>query len=102
MKPATPANKPVRDTEPSGEVPPVPMTGAGMPVIPPLGEVATGKPLDGRAPGGRGGSTVTNRESSMKLTEFLDLTTLQDIQDSLAMVAQVKATILDNAGQALT
>jgi serine phosphatase RsbU (regulator of sigma subunit) len=38
----------------------------------------------------------------MKLTEFLDLATLQDIQDSLAMVAQVKASILDNAGQPLT
>jgi len=38
----------------------------------------------------------------MRLTEFLDLATLQDIQDSLAMVAQVKASILDNAGQALT
>jgi len=38
----------------------------------------------------------------MKLTEFLDLATLQDIQDSLAMVAQVKASILDNTGQPLT
>ena len=38
----------------------------------------------------------------MKLTEFLDLATLQDIQDSLAMVAQVKASIVDNAGQPLT
>ena len=40
--------------------------------------------------------------ATMKLTEFLDLTTLQDIQDSLAMVAQVKASILDNAGLPLT
>ncbi len=38
----------------------------------------------------------------LKLTEFLDLATLQDIQDSLAMVAQVKATILDTAGVPLT
>ncbi len=38
----------------------------------------------------------------MKLTEFLDLATLQDIQDSLAMVAQVKASILDTAGTPLT
>ncbi|MGN6368210.1 MAG: SpoIIE family protein phosphatase [Phycisphaerae bacterium] len=38
----------------------------------------------------------------MKLTEFLDVATLQDIQDSLAMVAQVKASILDNSGQPLT
>src|SRR5690348_12812704 len=37
-----------------------------------------------------------------KLTEFLDLATLQDIQDSRAMVAQVKAAILDTAGQPLT
>jgi sigma-B regulation protein RsbU (phosphoserine phosphatase) len=40
--------------------------------------------------------------TTMKLTEFLDLATLQDIQDSLAMVAQVKASILDNAGMPLT
>ena len=40
--------------------------------------------------------------NAMKLTEFLDLATLQDIQDSLAMVAQVKATILDTAGVPLT
>jgi sigma-B regulation protein RsbU (phosphoserine phosphatase) len=38
----------------------------------------------------------------MKLTEFLDLATLQDIQDSLAMVAQVKASILDVTGTPLT
>jgi len=38
----------------------------------------------------------------MKLTEFLDVATLQDIQDSLAMVAQVKASILDVAGIPLT
>ena len=49
--------------------------------------------LPARAVGGR---------AALKLTEFLDLATLQDIQDSLAMVAQVKATILDTAGQALT
>jgi len=41
-------------------------------------------------------------QPAVRLTEFLDLATLQDIQDSLAMVAQVKATILDNNGQALT
>jgi len=41
-------------------------------------------------------------QSTMKLTDFLDVPTLQDIQDSLAMVAQVKATILDNTGQPLT
>src|SRR5947209_5621900 len=40
--------------------------------------------------------------ATMKLTEFLDLATLQDIQDSLAMVAQVKASILDTSGAPLT
>ncbi len=40
--------------------------------------------------------------SGVKLTEFLDLATLQDIQDSLAMVAQVKASILDVGGHPLT
>ncbi|MCL2647363.1 MAG: SpoIIE family protein phosphatase [Phycisphaerales bacterium] len=38
----------------------------------------------------------------LKLTEFLDVATLQDIQDSLAMVARVKASILDPAGTPLT
>lgn len=47
-----------------------------------------------------GGSGKTG--PTMKLTEFLDVATLQDIQDSLAMVAQVKASILDNSGQPLT
>ncbi len=41
-------------------------------------------------------------QEGIRLTEFLDLATLQDIQDSLAMVAQVKAIILDNGGQPLT
>jgi sigma-B regulation protein RsbU (phosphoserine phosphatase) len=48
------------------------------------------------------GAAAAQPTASPKLTEFLDLSTLQDIQDSLAMVAQVKATILDNAGQPLT
>ena len=39
---------------------------------------------------------------TVRLTEFLDLVTLQDIQDSIAMVAQVKASILDNNGHPLT
>ncbi|HVT80854.1 MAG TPA: GAF domain-containing protein, partial [Phycisphaerae bacterium] len=51
--------------------------------------------------------TTTSLASSkdgtpIKLTEFLDQATLQDIQDSLVMVAQVKASILDDAGQPLT
>ncbi len=37
-----------------------------------------------------------------RITDFIDAPTLQDIQDSLAMVAQVKATILDMGGQPLT
>ncbi|NNM88682.1 MAG: hypothetical protein HKL95_09200, partial [Phycisphaerae bacterium] len=37
-----------------------------------------------------------------KLTDYIDPTTLQDIQDALASVAQVKATILDPGGQPLT
>ena len=41
-------------------------------------------------------------DPTVKLTDFLDVATLQDIQDSLAMVAQVKATILDTTGQPLT
>ncbi len=41
-------------------------------------------------------------QTEMKLTDFIDSATLQDIQDSLAVVAQVKATILDTAGKPLT
>jgi sigma-B regulation protein RsbU (phosphoserine phosphatase) len=55
-----------------------------------------------RAPAAANGAPANQVAASPKLTEFLDLSTLQDIQDSLAMVAQVKATILDNAGQPLT
>lgn len=40
--------------------------------------------------------------SGPRVTDFLDTATLQDIQDSLATVAQVKATILDMSGQPLT
>lgn len=38
----------------------------------------------------------------LRLTDFLDTETLQDIQDSLVMVAQVKASILDAEGVPLT
>jgi serine phosphatase RsbU (regulator of sigma subunit) len=38
----------------------------------------------------------------LRLTQFLDLATLQDIQDSLVMVAQVKASIQDAGGMPLT
>jgi phosphoserine phosphatase RsbU/P len=46
--------------------------------------------------------TQPDKPPTMKLTEFLDLATLQDIQDALVMAAQVKATVLDNAGVPLT
>ena len=39
---------------------------------------------------------------NLKLTDFMDLPTLQEIQDSFAAVADVKATITDAAGQVLT
>jgi sigma-B regulation protein RsbU (phosphoserine phosphatase) len=38
----------------------------------------------------------------LKLTDFMDLATLQEIQDSFAAVANVKATILDDQGNILT
>lgn len=39
---------------------------------------------------------------NLKLTDFMDLATLQEIQDSFAAVANVKATITDAAGTVLT
>src|SRR5947209_492295 len=48
------------------------------------------------------GSGQPDRDANLRLTQFLDLATLQDIQDSLVMVAQVKASIQDAAGTALT
>ena len=38
----------------------------------------------------------------LKLTDFMDLPTLQEIQDSFAAVANVKATITDATGNLLT
>src|SRR5580704_16398864 len=38
----------------------------------------------------------------LKLTDFMDLPTLQEIQDSFASVAGVKATITDAAGNIIT
>ena len=38
----------------------------------------------------------------LKLTDFMDLPTLQEIQDSFAAVANVKATITDADGKLLT
>jgi ligand-binding sensor protein len=39
---------------------------------------------------------------NLQLTDFLDLQTLQEIQDGFAAVASVKATITDAQGQILT
>src|ERR671912_2924976 len=39
---------------------------------------------------------------NLRLTDFMDLATLQEIQDSFAAVADVKATITDAAGNVLT
>jgi phosphoserine phosphatase RsbU/P len=39
---------------------------------------------------------------NLKLTDFMDLATLQEIQDSFAAVANVKATITDAGGAVLT
>ncbi len=41
-------------------------------------------------------------EPFTRLTDYIDAATLQDIQDSLASVARVKATILDDRGVPLT
>src|SRR5450755_149939 len=38
----------------------------------------------------------------LKLTDFMDVQTLQEIQDSFAAVANVKATITDALGNLLT
>ena len=39
---------------------------------------------------------------NLKLTDFMDLATLQEVQDSFAAVANVKATITDATGNLLT
>src|SRR3954447_6261856 len=41
-------------------------------------------------------------EETLRLTDFMDLATLQEIQDSFAAVADVKATITDASGKVLT
>ncbi len=48
------------------------------------------------------GNVKTAVESGTRLTDYIDAATLQDIQDSLASVARVKATILDAQGAPLT
>lgn len=44
----------------------------------------------------------TERGEHLSLTDFLDLQTLQEIQDSFAAVANVKATITDADGRVIT
>ena len=39
---------------------------------------------------------------NLRLTDFLDLPTLQEIQDNFAAVANVKATITDAQGNLIT
>src|SRR5829696_4336150 len=39
---------------------------------------------------------------NLRLTDFMDLATLQEIQDSFAAIAEVKATITDADGRVLT
>jgi hypothetical protein len=41
-------------------------------------------------------------QDQLRLTDFMDLPTLQEIQDSFAAVANVKATIADAQGNILT
>src|SRR5437764_6088918 len=48
------------------------------------------------------GWTMGLEVDDLKLTDFLDLPTLQEIQDSFAAVAGVKAPITDAAGTVLT
>src|SRR5262245_5562261 len=72
---------------PSGPAPGVPMTESGSPIIPPLSpsktsETRGGEPSSGADVQAERGSPP-KPQSAMKLTEFLDLATLQDIQDSL-------------------
>ncbi|HEY0007452.1 MAG TPA: SpoIIE family protein phosphatase [Tepidisphaeraceae bacterium] len=45
---------------------------------------------------------MTSPTDNFKLTDFMDVPTLQEIQDSFAAVANVKATILDAQGEVLT
>jgi phosphoserine phosphatase RsbU/P len=45
---------------------------------------------------------MSTTHDSFKLTDFMDVATLQEIQDSFASVANVKATILDENGTVLT
>src|SRR6476660_1445507 len=43
-----------------------------------------------------------NHTDNLRLTDFMDVQTLQEIQDSFAAVANVKATITDAQGNLIT
>src|SRR5215210_384265 len=43
-----------------------------------------------------------SHEENLRLTDFMDLPTLQEIQDSFAAIANVRATITDASGAVLT
>src|SRR3954462_6613494 len=45
---------------------------------------------------------LSDPSSRISLTDFMDLPTLQEIQDSFAAIANVKATITDAEGNVLT
>ena len=64
------------------------------------GSAAMPAPRVGRPADNEIADLVSLKEAS--LTDFLDVDTLQDIQDSLASVAQVSACIRDARGQPLT
>jgi serine phosphatase RsbU (regulator of sigma subunit) len=49
-----------------------------------------------------GSAVRAGLDAPARLTDYIDSATLQDIQDSLASVARVKATILDDQGVPLT
>ncbi len=71
-------------------MPPIAATGA-RPTIPRLADV---RPRDS--------SFRVIDQDNLRLTDFLDLATLQEIQDSFAAVANVKALITDASGATLT
>jgi sigma-B regulation protein RsbU (phosphoserine phosphatase) len=101
-----------RGATPNGGIPPSAPSERPGSVSAPAGGGTVAPSVNGANGAGNGapaanGSAASSSPSKPepappKLTEFLDLATLQDIQDSLAMVAQVKASILDTAGQPLT
>src|SRR6478672_7810514 len=55
-----------------------------------------------RAPSSIPDSMSELQPDNLRLTDFMDVQTLQEIQDSFASVANVKATITDAQGKVLT